>query len=828
MFVLWLVSIAEAAPPDHIVRLWQIGAGSGEQVERMAVSESGDVLVGRTRGDLGAWMLDIDGWTMHPMLTGDCEVTGVAPIDLEGGTVEIWMSCGDGSVRGQSWDGEGLSDVVDEDGAPLVFEGIADALSGIFYDPLSQLLYAVYAPADTTQAAVHVIDPFAGTWDTATGLTYPITLPHIGFNEAVIVDGTLIVSHGGGDMSSLLLGSSGAVAIPDVFTGAFACEDLTPRPTGGGVYCVASAESGGFGSAAEYTLATNQFYALQLGDLLNPQAICANPDLSDGWLAVTGDQVTVWEMNDDGGIPDVANPYFQNAPDAGNPIQDMVTDDGYLYGGGIAGNLHIVTARPWVYPEQITVEPSDVANGATVAVSFQVNDDSDWVLRLGGDRYGESGIILKSGKVDADTTETVEIEVDDRFAEGDNQLYVIATNDDDLDGHGRATLNVDNPPDPPNLSDANLQFADGALVLTFDGISDEDLAHYEVYVSTTPFDNADFVTGGPPYDGETGLKTPIIVDSDPGLRVTHRIAPLTNGVTYYIGLHALDEGGKEGPMSKVIKGMPMETFTAAQLAGDPGGSPCSTGPSGAVSWLGLLGVTALVARRRAAAAAALLVVGLGVSGNAQAQDDDPWWRQDTTKAKANFEIRYGVIGLKDPEINKVYTRSSNLLQMEMGPQIFRVAEVDFSFGFLQELSHTIASDGTPSGDRTMLTWWPLAVDVTARAHILDEQPVVPFVRYGWDYVIWSEKEDNASGGKNVLNGGKFGTHAALGANFLLDLVSPGRASLLEAQTGINDSWLTVEWRRQTVDARSAPWSGRSKKFLDFSGDAVLIGLKLDW
>ena len=34
---------------------------------------------------------------------------------------------------------------------------------------------------------------------------------------------------------------------------------------------------------------------------------------------------------------------------------------------------------------------------------------------------------------------------------------------------------------------------------------------------------------------------------------------------------------------------------------------------------------------------------------------------------------------------------------------------------------------------------------------------------------------------------------------LLDIFARDRASLLEARTGINDTWITFEWRRQSID-----------------------------
>jgi hypothetical protein len=128
----------------------------------------------------------------------------------------------------------------------------------------------------------------------------------------------------------------------------------------------------------------------------------------------------------------------------------------------------------------------------------------------------------------------------------------------------------------------------------------------------------------------------------------------------------------------------------------------------------------------------------------------------------------------------------------------------------------------------MMTWWPLMADASLRGHIFDEQPVVPFFRYGWDYVPWSEKDDNGAGGKNVIRGAKLGHHWAVGGAILLDLIGPQRASLLEAQSGINDSWITVEYRDQVVDDRNAPWAKPEGEGLVFSGASLTVGIKIDY
>ena len=227
-------------------------------------------------------------------------------------------------------------------------------------------------------------------------------------------------------------------------------------------------------------------------------------------------------------------------------------------------------------------------------------------------------------------------------------------------------------------------------------------------------------------------------------------------MTYYVGVRAWDDGGKEGPMSLVVEGTPRPSFSAAELSGEMGGSPCATGGLNRMAAVIAVPLLAGLLRRRTGFAA-MALCGMLLAPTAQAEDD-PWWKQDQTPAHGNFELRYGVIDLEDEDINTVYGESpANLLQMEFGGQIHSVLEIDGGFGFLQELAFTVAEGGARSGERTMLTWFPLSIDATLRAHFVDEQPLVPFVRYGWDYVIWSERTDNDSGGKDTISGGKFGT-----------------------------------------------------------------------
>jgi len=208
----------------------------------------------------------------------------------------------------------------------------------------------------------------------------------------------------------------------------------------------------------------------------------------------------------------------------------------------------------------------------------------------------------------------------------------------------------------------------------------------------------------------------------------------------------------------------------------------------------------------------LTVMMLVSSSVAMAGDETPAW--------GNFEIRYGSFELEDDSVNSVYGEAaSNVLFLEAGPQIFRFLELDVGIGRLSSKSFTVDGDTEESAEATRFQVWPFSLSATARLHIFDEQWLVPFAQWGVDYVMWNERWDDGGGDIQTMSGAKMGQHMAIGGNLLLDPLGAQRASLLESQTGINDTFIVVEWRRQTVD------DGQG---LNLSGDSLTVGLKLDY
>ncbi|MEO0606269.1 MAG: hypothetical protein AAF211_32875, partial [Myxococcota bacterium] len=500
-----------------------------------------------------------------------------------------------------------------------------------------------------------------------------------------------------------------------------------------------------------FTTGTNTFVPIpQLTNLVGPRAVGASDALGDNWIAVTGSQVQVWEVDGNGIVAD--NPVFSGPIDADNPIRDIVAYDGYLLGGGASGRVHIVTARPWIERESFTISPDSVTSGETVTVTFTLAQPEqgtvNWEVHRGGDRTSGSGVLLDAGTTSAGQEVTVEFQADG-LAEGASDVFVVVTGADDLTGHIAGSVVVDNIPSTPVITRQDVGWGNRRIELTFDGIGDADLDSYEVCVSTEPFEPTDFPEGCPTYTGASGFVNPFVEQADPDTVVTISIEPLENDVKHYIAVRAVDQGGQVSPLSRVVSETPSYGVTAAGLAQETGGSPCTEGcsTSGGRAWgLGLAALLAVgLVRRRGVAALffAAMVGSLAVATPALAQDDDGqksiWLRKDSTPVRGDFEFRYGSFVVDDPEIRRVHGNSINLWQIEVGPQIFRVAEIDFGIALANPRSSIVnENNGARSLDDTRLRIIPVNVDVTLRAHILDEQPVVPFVRYGWDYAFFRD------------------------------------------------------------------------------------------
>ena len=113
-------------------------------------------------------------------------------------------------------------------------------------------------------------------------------------------------------------------------------------------------------------------------------------------------------------------------------------------------------------------------------------------------------------------------------------------------------------------------------------------------------------------------------------------------------------------------------------------------------------------------------------------------------------------------------------------------------------------------------------DLSVGVDIADEQPVVPYGGIGLVWTLWREHE---AGGGDEWTGYRLGYNAFFGAALLLDRIEQRRARQVDASTGVNDAFLTLEGRFSKVDSEFED-GDLVKGSLDFSGWSFLAGIKL--
>jgi hypothetical protein len=245
----------------------------------------------------------------------------------------------------------------------------------------------------------------------------------------------------------------------------------------------------------------------------------------------------------------------------------------------------------------------------------------------------------------------------------------------------------------------------------------------------------------------------------------------------------------------------------------------------------LLGLSLVATRRRQTALAALLAAAMLAPVEASAQERGlARFDRDTTAAWSNFEFRWGRLTPLDDSLQRQYG-GGNEFTLSGGPQIFRIVEFDFSVGFYLKRGVLLGeTSNTLTGTQSRLQMANLGAALTLRAHVLDEQPFVPFASVGPNWVFWRTDGFNVATGDDGSDeltvdtgdrqvGSRGGWHWQAGGQILLDWLSPRRASILEASSGINDTWLTISYRRQYAEGGGGA---------NLSGWAFHVGLQIDY
>lgn len=774
-----LVGAAWAGEPTRLGTTLAIGS----DVRQLAATEDG-LWIALVDGGSGALVL-VDTASFLPYELAACaEAGGVATDTPSGGGYRFWVGCGDGSVTMMELDAAGNA-------ALASYEVAGGPIRAIETDGVSVFV----AAEEDSSLRVYGLDADSGAALTGGGWGGSLASDQV--EDTVLLDGRFVVIHGGDNVSWVDTSTGNASSSQENLGG----RDFVDGAAYGATNVYLADASGAvvrFDPSTEFSILLDDVATTVTGVAVVEE---------EGFLAVaTGDEVRFHTFS---GTPGAEIGAVEGVGDVG----DMVYVDGYLYGVDAQDQLVVLTDRPWV--EAGDPSPESAVAGDEVTFSFTADVDGAWTVVVGGTALID-GVEVASGTLTAGEEISASVVVDDAFAEGLNRVWIFVEAGG-LVGHDAVVVTVDNPPSVVRLTEGDVGFGDESVLVSFDGIDDADLASYTVYLSGEPFTAGDWPTGGPAFTGPTDdldrVGAPATVAAAPGEPVDVSFSHLLNGTTYYVAVRATDANGNEGPMSDVIAATPQETWSASELRGDPGGY-CASAPARTGVLLLAAGLAATLLRRRGAAlAGAGLLVGLG-AGEARAAEPE------TEKPRFHAQISGGLANLADPYVQDVFGDWNVMARGSYGVTT-RLVELDLGAGYHRAGGYLLTADGGTSNEDTHLTIFPLSLSATLRLDFFREQLIVPAAGVGGDYWMWKEKwwtedEDEDS----ARSGGKLGWHWNAGGWLLLDPLDRSAASALEAKTGIDDTFLTFEYRQTYMK--------HSDKLLDFSDKEFLVGLKCDF
>lgn len=205
----------------------------------------------------------------------------------------------------------------------------------------------------------------------------------------------------------------------------------------------------------------------------------------------------------------------------------------------------------------------------------------------------------------------------------------------------------------------------------------------------------------------------------------------------------------------------------------------------------------------------------------------PKLESDESRKLFTTSINFGGAFFDDSNIQDIYGSGGMFfpnLTLGLVPwSKFVHVEIDVGLSFVQfQGAQRFVTGGGGSADKVQMTVLPIMVDLLVGVDIVDEQPVVPYGGIGLNYTLFKEESLSSSA---EWSGDKIGYSVFFGGAFLLDVLEVTRSRTLDATTGINDVFLTVEGRYRDVKTQIRDGVAYTDG-LTFGGWSIRAGIKL--
>lgn len=314
------------------------------------------------------------------------------------------------------------------------------------------------------------------------------------------------------------------------------------------------------------------------------------------------------------------------------------------------------------------------------------------------------------------------------------------------------------------------------------------------------------------------------------------IEGLQNDVQHFFAVVAVDSVGNPSVLSDLACSTPKPVNDFFELyresGGKAGGGVCAAGPgrpAGGSALALLVGLALVLVRRRRAAATLAAASVVLLAGTASAEGLR--YLEDDYRSPQNFafELRGGPYtpnvddefdGSATPFADAFGDHDRLRIGFEVDWQALHTPVGSLGVGFAGSLMRYVGyarfeSTGEKSSEETTLIVMPMVVQAVVRLDFAMREWQIPFVPYGKigfaTYLWFSEdgsgtaRADGPDGAPNaVLGSGRtHGLELAGGLAFLLDFIEPQSARKLDADTGVNHSYLFAELLWANIDGFGA-------------------------
>jgi hypothetical protein len=213
--------------------------------------------------------------------------------------------------------------------------------------------------------------------------------------------------------------------------------------------------------------------------------------------------------------------------------------------------------------------------------------------------------------------------------------------------------------------------------------------------------------------------------------------------------------------------------------------------------------------------------------------------QSESEQDAAYELRFGrYVPEVDSELNSTPFQDTFggatrfIIGAEGDWQLLRIPHFGtlgpgFGFGITKFTAKAAFTDGSGiSASDTRLWIAPMYLVGVARADVFMRDfkiPLVPYAKLGFGYGLWWSSDGDKTPKVNgkVGRGASYGLTYALGGMFLLDVLDPDDAVTADGLTGINNSYLFMEWFRPQLDGFG------SGKVMDIGSSSWLLGVAVE-